>query len=392
MSIRLPSASKAGLALACQFSFSSHAPRVPWEPSSPAAEHGNAVHALGEAIVEGREVECSAEVEPYRAPLAEASESLRREGWRLSAEVPIAYDPRARSARVLRKGGGHRAYSDVRASEMPGTADVVGGKPGRLIIADFKTGRGAREHSAIETVQMRVLAVAFAAAYKLDSAEVALIHVEPGDYRIDRCELFAWDLEESADQLAALMDVVDPVPQPGAHCTSMWCPIRAVCPATIAAVERINGEAARAFPSGMLEVDDDDKAKAARVALKLYDERSEALRRSLHDYVRHRGPIDMGDGTRYGLTVQERERVSLDVDAARLLADHGAADAIEYRTSKEAIKRALAARYPGRGKSTQRFRDLLEELRGRGSVSTSTFERFDTFKNDTKNEDEGEAA
>jgi len=390
----------------CAYSFSRHAPRMPWEPSSPAAEHGVAVHSLGEAIVEAvvegivegivqamteaivdGVIECSPEVEPYRDPLTEAIAMLRAEGWVLAAEVPMAYWPATGSARALKKGGGHRAYADVKSHEMSGTADIVGVKPGRVIVVDIKTGRSARSHSALETDQLRMLAVGFAAIYGATSVEVALLHVEPGDYYLDRGELYAWDLEETADSLRALAEMADPVPTPGMHCTTMWCPIRAVCPATLVAVQRIDAEVARAFPGAMTTVDSDDKARAARVALLLYDERADALKASLDEYIRHRGAVDMGDGTSYGLTVQERERVTLDASAVQTLVDHGALEAVEYRTSKEAIKRSLAARYPGRGKSIKRFRDLLDALRAAGHVRTSAFERFDSIKNNSKQSD-----
>jgi hypothetical protein len=366
---------------------------MPWEPSSAAAQQGNDVHALGEAIVDGREHECSAEIEAYRAPLTEAIDALRAEGWTLASEVPIAYAPATGAGRALPKGG-HRAYGSVKPHEIAGTADIVGLKPGRLLVADFKTGRGAKEHEAIDTPQLRALAVGFAAIYGAESAEVALIHVEPGDYEVSRGELYAWDLEETAEQLRALALTEEATPRPGPHCASQWCPIRAVCPATRAALERIHSEAAAHFPDAMLVVDSDDKARAARVALRLYDEAAERLKESLHGYVRSRGAIDLGDGTRYGLTVQSRERVTLDADAVALLRDHGALDAVEYRTSKEAIKRALATVYPGRGNATKRLRALLDELRSGGHVSASSFERFDIFKNDSdnSNEDEGEAA
>jgi hypothetical protein len=299
--------------------------------------------------------------------------------------------PATAAARALVKGG-HRAYGDVRSHEIAGTSDIVGVKPGKVLIVDVKTGRGAKEHAAVDTEQLRVLALGFCAIYGADSADVGLLHVEAGDYYLDRGELFPWDLEEFAEALRALAATVDPVPVPGPHCTNLWCSIRAVCPATVAALQRIDAEAARAFPDAMLVVDSEEKARAARVALRLYDEAAARLKTSLHDFVRHRGAIDLGDGTRYALTVQERERIDLDADAVRKLADHGAIAAVEYRTSKEAIKRALAAQYPGRGNATKRLRSLLEELRADGHVSSSTFERFDTVKKNDNEEDEENAA
>jgi hypothetical protein len=372
VSIRLPTMSKTGLSLLCQFWLSQHAPRMPWEPSSPAAEHGNNVHALGEAVLEGRQIECSAEVEPYREPLARAINSLRAEGWTLAAEVPVAYAPATGAARALKKGG-HRAYADVKAHELAGTADIVGVKPGAVLVVDTKTGRGAKQHAAVDTDQLRALAVAFASIYGADCADVALLHVEPGGYELDRGTLYSWDLEEMADALRRLAATVDPQPKPGPHCTSQWCPIRTVCPATKAALERINVTAARAFPEGLMVVDSDDKARSARIAIKLAEESVKALKSNLAAYVRRYGSIDLGDGSRYVHRECVREDVKVTREHLPILEELGIASAAEVSVTKEAIARAVGASV-----SSKKTKAIVDALRERGLTKTSKFDRFET--------------
>jgi hypothetical protein len=410
VSIRLPTMSKAALSLACQYWLSEHAPRMPWEPSSPAAEHGNAVHSLAEAILEGRQVKCSAEVEPYRAPLTQAIESLRAEGWHLAAEVPVAYTPATGAARSLKKGG-HRAYGDVKPHELAGTADIVGVKPGAIIVADVKTGRGAKAHEATETQQLRALAVAFANIYGADFADVALLHVEPNDYELDRGTLYAWDLAETADALRALAATENPQPKPGPHCTSQWCPIRTVCPATKAAIAAIDARAEAHFPTGSiaeailvetyeergekksrLVLRDEETAKRARLALKLYDEQAKRLREALHNTLR-KGAIEVSPGLFYGYVQNSRETVGdLTPEAVALIREQVGESALTYSSSGDAIERAAMAQQTRRGEGKRKAAEIKAALRQLGVMRRSEFSKPQEFTKQQSNDDEGEAA
>lgn len=386
--------SRTALAVLCSHWLSDLAPPAPTSDTSDAADLGNAVHAMAEAIVNETAFACTTETNPYRGPVANVVEMLRAEGWVLSAEVPMALDPVAGTARLLKKGE-HRDYSEVTDGEIPGTADVVGIHPdGRVLVGDWKTGRGARETAAEDTMQLHALASALAKVHGVDSVEVALLHVEPGDFWVDRGELQPWDLDDTARLLRDLALSGGDVVRPGVRCTKHYCPVRAVCPATRVAMERISAEAARVFPDRFLAVDNDDSARAAWLALKLYDGAAKQLKQSLHDYVKRRGAIEVGDGMRYAATIQEREKITLDTEAIATIAAHGATTAIEYSVSKEALKRALAAEHPGRGVAIKKLRSLVDDLRNQGKVSSSRFERFDLMKVDNSNEedDDHEAA
>lgn len=403
MSIRLPSASKVALALRCAFYLSPIAPRTPREAQSLASERGNAVHALAEAILEGRPHECSVEVEAYRAPLTEAIDALVAEGWMLAAELPMAYSPTLGEGRLLKKGS-HRDYSDVGDDEIPGTSDIVGVMPGKLLVVDVKTGRVAKEHEPIETEQLRALAVGLASVFGADSVDVALLHVEPGDYAMPRGDLYAWDLENIAESLRALAAMENPSPVPGTYCTDTWCPIRAVCPATLAAIAAIDARAVEQFPaesiiSGVvvesngtttrLTLADADVARKARVALKLYDDRAKMLREALHNFIRGEA-IEVSPGVFYGFVENRRETVGdLTPEAVAIIREAVGEEALSYSSSGDAIEKAAKARQSKRGEGMRKAAEVKAQLRRLGVLKSSTFSKPQEF---TKNDNEETAA
>jgi len=380
--VKLPTASKVGLALACSFSWSPRAPRAPREAMSAAADKGNAVHEVCERLVRGQAVawdrlpaEIAALARGAERFLADHPLELPR------AEVPLAYDVATGVGREM-PAGGHRAYADAKSTEIVGTADVfaVG------VVLDWKTGRGARETSAADGWQLRVLALAAARAYGWRQVQVGYVHLEPGDYQADIATLGAWELDETADELSRIHEEIragEQQPQPGPHCGDSWCPIRSVCPTTAAALAKIDASVAAFVPSSF-EVANDDDAKRARVCLKLVDEARNQLESNLKSYVRRVGHIDLGNGRAYGVREQARDTVSLTRDAAEVLIEAGAAEALEMSTSKAAIQRALATTRTGRGEAKRATDKVVATLREMGCVRTTTFERLEEFDNTKK--------
>jgi hypothetical protein len=377
--VRLPTASKVALATACTFSWSTRAPRVPFEPMSAASAKGNNVHSACERLVRGEAVDFAAltadEVALVRGAEAFMAERLYGDTT-LRAEVPLAYDVETGAGREL-PGGGHRAYDTRRRTEIVGTTDVLG----ENLILDWKTGTYARGTRAEDSWQLRVLALSAARAYGWREVVVGYVHLDAGDFYLDRATLGPWELDETADELARVYAEIEAdtmAPKPGAHCHEGWCPIRSACPATKAALVQIDADAASFIPTGF-QVANDDDAKRARVVLKLVDEASKRLDESLKAYVRRVGHIDLGGGRVYGIKEQSRDTVTLTRDAADVLVAAGAAEALEISTSKAAIQRALAATKTKRGEAKRATDGVVETLREMGCVRTSTFERLEEF-------------
>lgn len=394
--MRLPTASKIGLATACSFAWSPHAPRWPKYEQSAAADLGNAVHAVAESIMGGDgHPAVVAETAAYVAPIIAAREELLRRVGTLDAaapyahvEAPIAFDCVSGRAREL-PAVAHRDYSAARPTEIVGTADaVLVGQS--VIVADWKTGRGARDTRTKDTWQTLFLGLAFARSRGLDTITIALVHLEPGDYWIDWHTLDAFDLDDIEDTIRAMyaeLSAAQQTPKPGPHCSSQWCPIRASCPATSATLARVNADAARFLPA-VNDITSPEEAARVRVGLKLVDEAAKAWKVKLEEYLRTNGAVPIGDGKYLGIVEQSRDTVAITHEHAeslrKLLGEEIALEAIEVKTSRSAIEEACKARQAKRGDGARQAEQAMQMLRERGAVRTSTFTKIDEF---TKKDD-----
>lgn len=380
--MRLPTASKVQLASQCSYPWSPHAPRVPREAMSPAADKGNAVHAVAESLVRGEAVDWPS-LDAEVAALARGAEAFlaSRPLVNARAEIPLAYDVTTRTGREM-PGGKHRAYTSARPTEIVGTTDILA----RGAILDWKTGRGVRSEEAVESPQLRTLALAASRAFGWKEVLVGYVHLEPGDFIVDAETLGSWELDEHADVLARIHAQIvrgDQAPQPGPHCYDSWCPIRSVCPMTTAAMVKIDAAVSSFIPANF-EIANDADALKARICLKLVDEARGKVETNLKDYVRRVGSIDLGNGKSYGVREQSRDTVSLSQAAAEVLIEAGAADALEMSTSKAAIERAFAVTKTKRGEAKRATHQVVEQLREMGCVRSTVFEKLEEFPNPKK--------
>lgn len=375
-----PSASKVGLAIECAFPWSQHAPEWPRDPQGAGGILGDAVHSEIERALspETRGGEWTGHT---RQALAALDELTGETGSVLHVERKLLYSP-ARDAARWDDSPGRRRYAR-RGDELGGTPDViVHSGDGRIVIIDWKTGRGAQETPASETWQMRTLGCAVARLLTLDEVDVALVHLEEDDYQIDRAPFAPWDLDGFRSSLLtafARLNDIDARPRPGPWCRDSWCPIRTVCPATQAALAAIEAEAAALLPPGLV-VDSPERARSARTALKLYDEAARRLKSSLEDFVRSHGPVEIADGVLYGLVEQRREAIDLTHESAAIVREMVGEAAIEVSTSKAAIERAAKATQTKRGEGMERARATVERLRAAGAVRESTYARFEEWE------------
>jgi len=378
----LPSASKIALAMRCAYPW--HPRSFPWpkEPRSDAAKRGDAVHAVAEPHEPGESTE-HLHARTAEDAVRVAVDDLTRDSLYLR-ERSIAYDPMADAARLLPKAA-HRDYRQVRSGEFVGTFDLLVVRPGLVQIVDHKTGNAARKGRASNAWQLRMLAVAVRRLLGADFVDVAFVHVEDGDYRVDSHEFAPWDLDEYARALRGLVRIIEGAaqePSPGPHCYDGYCPMRSTCPAMAAVVERVHEGAKLRLPVLGDEPRNDEEAKAWRTGLRMAEEWVERKRAGLAAYAT-RHPVDLGGGTMYGLVeVTKEDKWDLTVPgAADLVREVAGDEAIKVRitTSKDAIEAGARARQTKRGEGTKRVMLAYAELRKMGALSASTYSSVREF-------------
>jgi RecB family exonuclease len=204
MALRTPSASSLERADNCPPSH--FLPRVS-DVSSSAAMLGTAVHDF---IVRAREEGAEAALVdlPEDAEHRMFCENLRLdrlpEGGQL--EVAYAYDPQTGTARVLGFNIGRRYVEHgLKPHEVPGTADLVGVAGDTVVLIDWKTGF-YNLGPAKRAWQLRFLALCACRVLGLSKARVSFWYLkESGDIFEETAELDAFDLDDIADEVKALL-------------------------------------------------------------------------------------------------------------------------------------------------------------------------------------------
>jgi Holliday junction resolvase-like predicted endonuclease len=400
--VRLPTASKLDLARACSFWLSPHAPKAPPYVESEHAALGNEVHAMVEAAIKGADYTPSSVGLVYSVSVSNYVNLHLPAGERYS-EIAMAWDCETRTARLL-PSNGQRDYTQRRANEIVGTADVVVVDGSRVVVSDVKTGRGAREEAARNSGQLRFLALCAARVFGATDIEIELYHMDQDSDRSypDRHTLDPFDLFDIEDEIDAIYREVKggaQVPRSGPHCYGKWCPIAATCPATMAMLARIDEEAASGLPM-VPTIENDEQARRVRIGLKMVEEHIEAKvaawKTALQEYVSRNGAVELGNGKWYGAHEKSRDVVSISHEhidlLKRLMGDDAMSAAVEVKTSKSAIEKALKERQTKRGEGVAKARQLYEALRQDGAMRRSTFVVFEDFKKTDSNDDEGEAA
>lgn len=395
--MRLPTASAIGLATKCSFAWSPLAPPWPRDDSGAAADLGNKVHALAEAMADGDRYELTPETAPYALPIEEALQELIGDAPRESVftEQPIAYNPETDKARLLMKGE-HRGYRDLLDGELSGTADLIVVHQSYTLVADFKTGAQARRNQVGDSWQMRTLGLGALRCGRFGGypIRIAHVHLEPGDYRIDSTDIDDWTHDETAFELRRLVREIKAgtsEPKPGHHCSDGWCKLRSICPATKAALAKIDANAAQLFPPDMLRVDSPERAKAARTAVKLAEEATKALKANLAQYLAQHGAIEIAPGVHYGIVETRKELIELNSPEAVAIVREALGDApLEFSTSKSAIVAAAKAQQAKRGEGVKKADDVIARLRQAGAVRESVASYPKEFSRNEK--DSGEAA
>jgi hypothetical protein len=239
------SGSKLPLVALCRAAF--HALAV-WPPSPPGrpAVYGTAFHACCELWYATGEVDLEGIARKHGLD-AEESARLERafDGWTQSRVASLTdatpewgagYDTATGTVVLLPRGEGRAAYDGLPETVICATLDLVRvdeqTRSGE--VHDWKTGR-TKLPKARDNWQLLFGALLLARAYDLDTVRVYLHTVdEEGELRTSEGEVDALELDGVESNIVrwAREAAGEPELRPGEHCTGLYCPMRATCPAT----------------------------------------------------------------------------------------------------------------------------------------------------------------
>jgi hypothetical protein len=353
-----------------------------------ARERGNAVHDFLHRVGSGADRDTALEQVPEEHHDACAAIDLARLPilTGLAAEVAFAYDVETGHSRELGRGL-ERNYSGVRATELPGTADLVGLIPDGqgLFLGDWKTGRVAVS-SALKSWQLRALALAACRAYGRSYAIVALITLHGDVVKYDQARLDLFDLASSAAELRAIVERVRkakaraaagerPEVVSGAHCR--YCPAFAHCPAQVALVRQLAIEPV-SIEREVMTLLTPETATRAWGRLKQVEAIVKRVRETLYGWAEEH-PIDCGNGMVFGPVEAKKRELSGQIARKVLLERHGAevADAAcTFETSQAAIERALKPVAPNGGLAKLK-RETIAEIEMAGGLTVKRVTRME---------------
>ena len=214
----LPSASAAGRLCLCPGSFLLEQTRL--DTTSVDAQRGDRIHSF----LAGKPVMLSADDREVADSCSRMERLLVRDTFG-EVELDVVRETRL----WARNEHGERAWS--------GKADVVYSSPTRLLVCDYKTGRGEVE-DATGNMQLRALAVLNDAGF--GSVRVAIIQPLASP-QMSMCDYSSQDMEIAREQINALMAMVREPGQPR-HASleaCKYCRAKAVCPEALEAVEQL---------------------------------------------------------------------------------------------------------------------------------------------------------
>lgn len=387
------SASKLWLLERCQFFASPACPPHPPQEMGEPAQTGTALHSMVESMITGRAVHIPGGADKTRAmammqAFAEWWATFHR-GLTWSSETAYAFDVETGAVRLL-PSKSHRDYSDLRASEIPGTDDLSVIDGDEAIVVDLKTGRPENVDRADVNDQLRFLALCRSRISPVSRVRVVLAFVQPTHVWTDEATFDLFDLsdyEESLRKTARSISGWSP-PQPGKPCSR--CSAVSVCPGAQDAMALAAPE-----PFRLPIVSDPGKFQSPEHAayqlrmLYALKAASAPAWAACRMYADGNDGIDVGNGKRWIKSVSEREKIDLEAVGAvavleETLGEHWRA-AVSFETSKAGIKRAAEVVKAATGEPVARVvARAVDALREIGAVKTTTSTTYDevTIKKD----------
>ena len=384
------SGSKLPLVSLCRGAF---APEVVWPPSPAGrpAVYGTAFHACCELWYASGEVDLEGIAKKHGLD-AEESARLERafDGWSTSRVASLTdatpewgagYDTATGTVVLLPRGEGRAAYDGLPETVICGTLDLVRvdqqTKTGE--VHDWKTGR-TKLPKAKENWQLLFGAMLLARAYDLDTVRVYLHTVdEDGELRTSEGEVDALELDgiEANVTRWAREAAGEPELRPGEHCTGLYCPVRATCPATESAERELAPVASDepvVYPlTGAIESADQamwilHRVKAVQTALDLAE-------KAVRAYADQTGGIPADGGKLWGRHVDtwtEPDLSTLDEGKLATLDRLDLRSAIEHKLTSTKVKAAMKQRGL-KGKALDgAYEQVLADLSDAGMTTEKT--------------------
>lgn len=378
------SMSKIGRAERCPAS--TFLPQV--KESRESADKGTAIHAYLAAVHSQGVMAILSVPEKFRAECdaIELSELPHVQGDAWAIEVGLAWDWENDIGRELFRGESARDYSSVGATELPGTADVLGCTESSVVVLDLKTG-WARLGPPADSPQLLSYAVAASRAYAKDKATVGWIRLIDGEPRFEVAHLDQLQLDMAADRLRRIIDGAigaehlhrsDPeltVPVIGQHCR--YCPCWRNCPGHVGLMR----ELATIEPGvGNLPVLNSETAPRVWERLEAAERVLKETRVALEEYARS-NPFDLPDGDRVALVERRVERIDALV-AKEVLPEDVWVSAVElkYELTKTSLKSALKKRLASGEKISLVEQEHLARLRNAGGTRVDTYSTVRRFR------------
>jgi hypothetical protein len=194
-----------------------------------------------------------------------------------------------------------------------------------------------------------------------------------------------FDFDATAAELAATLRAI-PVapPKPGYHCRELFCPARAVCPVTVAALAevapQILSERVRRLPL-VGPIDDNEHAAALLEGLPLLEAWIEERRKALKAFADEHEGVELEDGRVYAGRPTKSTSLRLDVkgadDALREVLGDRADEAISRSLTQTGIDRVARRLAQKHGDLARIKSAAIEALRRRGAVKVSEYRRYE---------------
>ena len=229
-----------------------------------------------------------------------------RVGWR--AELALALDCTDSVARVL-PSAGHRDYSQARDGEICGTADVATMDGDVAVVYDWKTGE-----TPLTSYEAQASFLALAWARVTGATEARAVFVHFGEDGVDEhvWEYDAMGLDAVESGIMEGMVAADSLhadPQPGPHCSDMYCPARASCPATTA-VMLSNPDVSPLAELVAASIQTPEQAGAAYRKLRLVKDAVKLVEERIRSVVEEQGEAPTAPGKVLRLVTTTRETFS----------------------------------------------------------------------------------
>lgn len=315
-----------------------------------------------------------------RAYEAFATHPIAGVGW--IPEVSFAYDPQTDTSRQLPVQH-ERDYSAAREGEICGTPDghLFDANARVVHVVDWKTGAGNNARDQLSDLQGVFNGLSLARAYGAREAVISEVDLTIDGPQIKQRVLNAQALNEAAVLIRALVaKIPDSEPQPGAHCSALWCPVQALCPATV--------RASHALLPGThpaMRIETTEQATNVHLALQMARARFEMYAAELNRFTDDQGGSwTMTDGRTFRRSESHPRSIDLAVPGAKeALVQLGFGRAIEETVSASSLLRAAQGPQVSKAAAEREVDQAFAALAELGAVrlgTTVTYEAHGKIK------------